>query len=302
MRVTQTQLLRSALFELQRQRSRLAELQEQASTGLRINRPSDDPVGLGAASVLRDAIRAADQLLENQDRAGERLRATENALDGAMNVLIRAKEAAIQGANDVLSAADRQALAAEVEAMHDEMVALANTRLSRAYLFAGYANDAAPFAATGPFTSGSPPPAVVWSGDASEIQVEVDDGVFVSSTLDGQRVFQGGDDVFGVLGQLWEALDTDDPVATAAAIDAIDRAHLQVSLERTRLGAIGNRLESARTSVESQRLGAVERLSATEDADAFEVFSQLVQQESALQAALSATARVLQPTLLDFLS
>lgn len=311
-RVTNSMLLRIARSDLNEQRAHLANLQQQASSGLRLLRPSDDPVAVHQATALRASVAEAQQLLRNQDRAEERLRVTENALAHSQDLFHRARELAIQGSNGTLDAASRQAIAAEIEQLHGELVSLANTRLSGSHLFAGYLNDTAPFTVAGPFVSGSPAPAVAFVGDPSEIQVEVESGVSLASTLDGRRVFLGdgdGDglpdagreDVFDVLGRLWEALDTDDPVAVANTLDGLDRAELQLSLERTRLGGVTARLDGARATVEVREVAGRQHLSEVEDADVVSVFSDLVNREASLQASLEATARLIQPTLLDFL-
>ncbi len=312
MRVTDTMLLRTSLADLNVRRSALARVQEQASSGLRINRPSDDPVDVRTATVLRSDIAASEQMLRNQDRAEVRLAATETSLDRSLDVIARARELAVAGANGTLDATARQALGAEVAQLHDELLSAANARSSGAYVFGGFASDTAPFVSSGPFAS-PPAPTVTFVGDPNEIQTEVEPGVRLAVSLDGRRVFQGdgdGDgspdagreDVFAVLEGLWEDLQANDPVAIAGRLDQLDRAQLQLSLERTGVGASMTRLESARAATSDRQLEGTRRLSNVEDADTIAVLSELVEQETALQSALQAMARVLQPSLMDFLA
>ncbi|MGH0033734.1 MAG: flagellar hook-associated protein FlgL [Myxococcota bacterium] len=312
MRVTDSMLLRTSLADLNLRREELARVQEQASSGLRINRPSDDPVGVRTATVLRNDVAAAEQMLRNQDRAEVRLGATETALDRALEVVARARELAVAGANGALDAEARLALAAEVAQLHDELVAASNSRSSGGYLFSGFTSDVAPFVPSGPF--GSPPaPSVAFAGDASEVMTEVEPGVRLPVGLDGRRVFLGdGDgnglpdagreDVFAVLEGLWEDLQANDQAAVAARLDELDRAQLQLSLERTSVGASTSRLEAARAAISDRQLESTEQLSNIEDADTIAVLSELVEQETALQAALQAMSRVLPPSLMDFLA
>lgn len=310
-RVTNSILLRTTLGEVTRQRVRLARVQEQAASGLRINRPSDDPVGARSAAGLRASIDASLQFQRNQSQGQERLRATESALDRALDVVSRARQLAVSGATGTLDARSREALSAEVAQLHGELVSAANAKLSGGYLFGGYANGAQPFTQAGDF-SAVPAPVVSFVGDPNEVEVEVDDGIRLPVTVDGRRAFLGdadGDgnpdagreDVFLVIGDLWEALQLDDPVAVGNTLDGLDRAQLQLSLERTRIGAASQRLENAQSSVGDREFESRRRLSEVEDADSVEVFSELVSQETALTASLDAMARVIQPSLLDFL-
>lgn len=311
-RVTSSMLLRTALANVTRQRERLAITQEQASSGLRINRPSDDPVGVQTSLSLRAAQDAAGQFLRNADRAQGRLRAMEEALAGSEEAVREALKIAVQGANETLDAGDRAALALQVTSLHDSLLAQANARYTDGSLFAGFQNDGPAFSVSGPFVSGSPPPTVTFNGDSNEIQTVLEEGVTVSATLDGRRVFQGDADgdglpdpgrenVFAALEDLYQALDNDDPVATRNLIDRLQRAEQQLVLERERVGAIEQRLEAARTSHEDALVDLEVRLSRNQDADTIAVLSDLVNHETALQASLEAAARIIQPSLLDFL-
>lgn len=310
-RITTSMLFRTALANVARQRARLAETQEQASSGLRINRPSDDPVGVQNALPLRAARESAEQFLRNADTALGRLRATEGALQDALDVLQDARVAAVAGAN-AEDAENRQIRAREVATLHERMVTTANSRHTDGYLFSGFRNDTQAFSASGPFVSGGAPPAVTFNGDSNEIQAEVEEGVTIPTTLDGRRVFQGdgdGDgnpdagreDVFDVLASLWQALDTNDQTAVQNTLDRISRAESQIRLELTRVGTIERRVEAAEDAHQSAVVDLTERLSQVEDADTIRVLSDLVSQETALEASLEAASRLIQPSLLDFL-
>ena len=313
MRVTQSMIARSALADVNRARLRLARTQEQAASGLRINRPSDDPVGTSAAMLLEAGIDATEQLRRNVSQARARLSAGESALAGATDLLLRAKELALQGSNGTQDAASRLILSAEIEDLHEALLAEANTRSSGGYVFAGFASDTVPFVASGPFVA-SPPssPTVSFAGDPNEVQVQIDDVVRASVTANGQRVFMGdadGDnvvdagkeDLFQLLADLRDGLATDNLTQIQAALPRLDAAIDQLSLERTRFGGALNQLDRAEERLADRKVDLQTRLSETQDADAIQVFSDLSNQEVALQASLQATTRIIQPTLLDFL-
>jgi flagellar hook-associated protein 3 FlgL len=306
-------LFRMALANLDQQRTRLANTQEQASSGLRINRPSDDPLGAGTATRLRTGRSALQQLEENVSNARARVGAADSAIANSTNALIRAKELAVSGGNGSQDAISRLQIAEEVKALHAVLVAEANTRFGGGFIFAGYASDAAPFEEIGAFADAPPAtPNVNFVGDSSEIEVQIEEGARVQVGLDGRRVFLGDadangtadagrEDLFDVLADLHTALVTDDAAGSSAALTRIDAGLEQLSIERTRMGAVATRLDSASERLAKREVELETRLSEVQDADLAEVVSRLVQEESALQAGLAAMGRLLPPTLMDFL-
>jgi flagellar hook-associated protein 3 FlgL len=312
-RTTNLMLQRDMLSHLSRTRLRLSRVQEQASTGLRINRPSDDPSGTGEAAALRSRLESTAQLGRNLSQAELRLRAGEAALGQAGDVLIRARELALQGANDTLDAAGRRQIAMEIESLHAQLVAAANARTSGAYLFGGHQSASAPFVVSGPFVDASPAPTVAFVGDPSEVEVEIEEGTNVAATLDGRRVFLGdgdGDaapdagkeDLFDVLADQRDALRADDRAAVAAVTQRLDRGQQQLSEELARVGSRSAWLEAQRATLARREEDLTARLSQVQDADSIRVLSDLVREETALQASLEVMARVVQPSLLDFLA
>lgn len=314
MRVTESMIHRNALAGVTRQRQQLARTQEQAASGLSINRPSDDPVGAGLVVTLEARLAALAQQARNVNAAKARVGVGENAVADATQVLVRARELALQGANATQDASTRDILAREVAGLHATLLAGSNTRFDGGYLFAGYATGDAPFVASGPFSSPPPSaPSVSYVGDGNEIEIEAEDQLRIRVTSDGRRVFLGdGDgngspdagreDLFAVLSDLWQALSSNDPAAVAATLPRIDRGLDQLNGERAALGASAARLEAAEQRLAMRRLQVETRLSEVRDVDMAAVVSNLVQQEAALQAGLSGMARLLHTSLLDFLS
>ncbi|NNL67813.1 MAG: flagellar hook-associated protein FlgL [Myxococcales bacterium] len=311
--MTQTMLFRTALANLDQQRSRLATTQEQAASGLRINRPSDDPLGAGQSLLMRSTDSAIEQLQRNGSNARSRLAVVEDTLGGASDILLRARELAIQGSNDVQDAESRSLIAREIEGLHDAMLNSANTRFGGGHVFAGFASDTPPFVASGSFSDAPPTaPSVSYVGDSGEVRVAIEEGSTVQVSFDGRRVFQGdadGDgtpdagreDLFDVLASLRNALINDDGAATSAALERIDRGMSQLSIERTSAGNELSRVNAAAERLDGQHVRVQERLSQVQDADLARVVSDMVRQETALQANLNAMSRLLSPTLMDFL-
>ncbi len=302
MRITQSTLARLGIAQLNDQRSRLARTQEQAATGLRINRPSDDPVDYRTVLFLKDASSQTSRFLRSIDLARVRIQTTESALSGAEEAMSRARALAVSARNSTNQnpgAAD--ALKTQVSELFDEVLSYANVRApGGGYVFSGLASDSPSFSVTGDFGPGATP-TVTFTGEASAIEVEIDEGVLIEVTRDGEAAFQGSNDSFAALSRLWTAIDTGDGDEIGAAMTDIENAREQLVLERTILGSSDLKADSFEERLRLQEQNLATQVSFLEDADAFEVYSDLTAQEAALQAALQVNARLLQPTLLDYI-
>lgn len=302
MRITQATLARLGIEQLNGQRNRLARTQEQAATGLRVNRPSDDPVDYRTILFLKDASDQTERFLRSIDLARVRTSTTESALDGAAEAISRARVQGLAASSTTNQSQEaRDALKTEVEQLFEEIVNHANTRApGGGYVFSGYAGDTPTFTVSGDFASGTPPVAT-FTGHPSTIEVEIDETVYVEVTRNGQEVFQGANDVFVELGRLWDGIDQNDQSLIDAAIDGLDEAFNHVQLERSRLGGADAKIDTFENRLRLQQETLTSQVSFLEDADAFEVYSNLTIQEASLQAALEINARLLGPTLLDFI-
>ena len=302
MRITQSMISRMGLNQLDFARGRLARTQEQAATNLRINRPSDDPVDYRTAAHLRDAIAQTQQFERAIDLSRTRFRTTDTAIGQSHLVLSEARVAALAARNGTAGDVDRPARLQQVEALFEQLLDNANSvSPGGGYVFSGKASDTQTFTRVGDFVSGSPPPVVTFAGENSDLEVEIDEGVFVEVTLDGERVFQGGVNVFATLGALWTAIDQDDGVGIDAAIGDLERGMQQLRVEQARIGSEERKADDREGRLALQFEEQRAQLSFVEDADSIAVYSDLVAQETSLQATLQVTSRLLGPTLLEFL-
>jgi len=122
---------------------KLQSLNENASSGKRINQPSDDPVGAAAVLDIQTVLGALAQYKTNVNGASSQLKASESVMTSVNDLLTTAKELAAQMSNETYSAQDRRAAASQVENLTEEIRQLANTQLNGSYLFSGYSTDAA---------------------------------------------------------------------------------------------------------------------------------------------------------------
>ncbi len=303
MRITQNMISRSGVDAIAAQRNRLAQTQERAATGLEINRPSDDPVDYQKTLGLKDSLSQTERFLRGIQLAGPRIGTTENALADSASLVLDAR---LLAQRDTSSPELREILKGQVEDIFDQLVGFGNKQSPEGgYIFSGVASETPAFTVTGSFVSGTPPPTVAFTGAAGALSIDVDRGISVKVTRDGEQAFQGPIDVFGALSELWTALDTADSTTRNAALQTslgdLDQAREHLELERAELGSQQKKAESYEDRLEDQTVSLKAAISLLEDADSVEVFSDLIEQETALQASLAVTSRLLSPTLLDFI-
>jgi flagellin-like hook-associated protein FlgL len=138
----------------------------------------------------------------------------------------------------------------------------------------------------------------VRSNDPSTVAIVTDEDGGSSAA---QLGMQGGHDILKTLQLLQEALAQDDPSATGKLMAHVEAGLEQLLALRGEVGVRLRRLELIDDTQADQRLTMTAALSQIEDTDPVEAALHLSQQSTAFEAALASTARLLLPTLLDFL-
>jgi len=133
----------------------------QIVTGKKINRLSDDPVGISHVIDLRSSLSNLDQMTKNINTADAWLDGAETSIGAIKNLVDDAKVLAISMNNGIISASDRTNAANQVQEMLNQLLDLANTRVNGQYLFGGTKTDIKPFS----FNDPANPTAVVYSGN-----------------------------------------------------------------------------------------------------------------------------------------
>src|SRR3989337_355984 len=152
MRVSDKVLYNTVTSNLQQNLEKMLELQESGSSGKRINRPSDDPIGAMKVIDYMTAISKADQYQRNIDNGISSLDATESAIATTQDILVRAKELSISALNGTSSASDRGIVAKEVQQLYEQVLQIANTQSNGGYIFAGYNIGTPAYNSSGTYT------------------------------------------------------------------------------------------------------------------------------------------------------
>jgi flagellar hook-associated protein 3 FlgL len=280
--------------------SRLSKTQMQLATGKAILTPSDDPVGAAKTLDLQRYLETNRQFLSNMGFARARLETQERALASVTDLFQRANELAIQGNNATASPSDRAAIAAEVDQLLEQMLALANTRDSNGeYLFGGLRRDGAAFVRD-PVTG-----AVSYDGDDQQRQIQVSEVRRLADADTGQDIFMdvagaGGASAFDILAKF--AADLRTPGADLSdSIGNVQLAMQQVLDVRARGGARLNALEDLGSINEDLTVTLEAQLSEVRDLDYVEAVSRMNRQLLAFQASQQSYAKLSQLSLFNYL-
>lgn len=359
MRVADKMSFNQVNQNLTKNRSDMADLQNQAATQKRINKPSDDPLAAARVLTARTEERGNNQFIKNINNARSFLEFSDQSLGELSEILVRAKELAVSQANDASGNEEsRMVTASEIEQIYNQSVQIGNRKLGERYIFGGQKTQKMPFNQSGEYF-----------GNDGDMKIQTHKDSFVAMNLPGSKVFLGqglggdglvrtqseapadvealkqykkneaerqqlneelgadfvetrgpatvsgrrhagrqdpvtgetGVNVFNTLKNLEISLKTNDKAGIQEALDSLDQALSQVVLARSEVGsrimAINNTTDTLQKAVVDNKITA----SQLEDADAFQVISDINKTDSTLKATLETSGKLIQSSLLDFL-
>ncbi len=291
-RVTQHMMMNRSFASLQTSLSRLAKSQEQLSTGRVLNRPSDSPTDTTSAMRLRASIADQGQYTRNAEDGLGWLGQIDSTLTSTLSQVSRARDLGIQAVNGVnQSPQAREALAAEVDQIRNGMLSGANTTYLGRPVFGGLVNGSTAYDASGSYV-----------GVPGAVMRTVAPGTKVAVNVDGPSVFgPAGSDVFADLESLSNALRSGNTAGVSSAIANLNAAHSRVTATLSDVGTRYNRLDRANQAAKDTTLTMTEGLSTLENVDIARATMDMQMNQVAYQAALSSTAKLVQPSLSDFL-
>lgn len=310
MRITSSIIMNTFMNNLNNNMSNLNKLQAQSSSNRRIVHISDDPVGLLTALQVRDRISDIEQYSRNIDEANLWLSQAENSMMEINSVITSSYELVLQASSSAISANDKQAIAAQIAQMRDQVLNASNSKMNSKYIFGGYNTANAPFAVNGgilyyngiDMVNGDPVALAAQKNQQMEFEI-ASGGLRMNVSYTGVELLgTGQDNLYDILNRLYNALEADAPVA-----DISDFAGILQDKQEEMLGMISdigaryNRLDMLKTRYEDDTLNYTKIKSQIEDIDQAEVIMNYKMAESVYQASLNAGANIIQPTLLDFL-
>ena len=286
--------------------TQLTQSQAQLAQGKQILNASDAPNQAATIQRLKSILNKQDSYKSSLDTIKARLQGEDTTLQSVSDLLVRAKEVAVQGANDTLSAADRKALATEMQALRDQLLSLANTKDSNGnYLFSGSRVKQPAFIET---ANGSP----VYMGDQTRMNVRVGDQRSIPVNRTGTDAFvpvpraDSNGKVTGVgffqsLDNLIAGLNNSNGNDIRRGAGELDTLSQGVSLARAQIGTNLNVVDQQNSVLEDTTLNLKSTLSSIEDLDYASAITKMNQQMMSLEAAQASFAKVSQLNLFNYI-
>ncbi|UCE24839.1 MAG: flagellar hook-associated protein FlgL [Candidatus Zixiibacteriota bacterium] len=183
MRVTNKMMIDRVSYNTQAALKRFLDMQTQMSSGRRINKPSDDPLGIQRDLDYRHELAKNSQFLSNVARAQDWEHTYDSLLAEANTLLSSTRELAIAMSSEVADddGTSRGAAAVEIQEMFDQILQMANTKIEGKFIFSGYRTDQRAIIAS---SNG-----VRYNGDTGEIKFQIDNSTDMMVNLIGSDVF-----------------------------------------------------------------------------------------------------------------
>ncbi|MFZ0451541.1 MAG: flagellar hook-associated protein FlgL [Desulfatiglandaceae bacterium] len=301
MRVSNQSTYDAIKYQLSRTAAELVKANEVVSSGKRINKLSDDPIGMVQVLSLRESLANIDQLGRNISTGNTWLDAGETALGSVKGLITDMKTLSIQMANGTVGADERKAAAAQVEGTLEQIVSLANTQANGQYIFAGTKTDTKPFEIQRDLNGN--PTGVTYSGNDTPFSIKIGKNTNIEVGHDGEAVFQGGvsGGIFQTLIEFKNSLETDSGTGIGQAMTDLDNDLNHMISKVSDIGTKGVRLDVKEKILEDLKLSYTENKSKLEDADILAAISDVQSKETAYQAALASSAKVMKMSLIDYL-
>lgn len=335
MRVTNNMLAANYLNDMNRNLESMQTYQQQLSSGKEIRQPSDDPFKAARIMQINTQINANTQYNQNIKDAGSWLDTTDTSLNQVGNVLQRVKELLVSAGNTSYGTQERKAIKDEINEKVGELSQILNTNFDGKYIFGGTRGTSKPtnvdqdangnnevFYCDRDGNKITNPADPQIGMIKSDLTVEVSQGVSIDYNVSAGDVLQFTNEsgksvdlmslLSGILTHLDDkktAAETADPTDTTAPVDKLTGSDSQGIADainhlltvRAEVGAKQNRMDSAENRNSQDSFNMTDLLSNTQDIDFTQKIMQYTTAQTVYTAALQTSARVIQPTLMDYL-
>ena len=288
-RISDVMLSQSAIQSLQSNLSAIADLQNQASSGKKLTKPSDSPVDMGESLQLRSSLSRNTQLSTNISDAEGWLGTAGSTLGSIVTQLQSVNGLVLQAANAGTDQNGRDAIANQIDQIRQSLLNMANTQYGNRPLFGGTVSGAVAYDASGNYV-----------GTSAPVERTIAPGVQVQVNVDGDAVFgPAGNNLFNTLSQLSDAIHAGTDLTALSG--QLKTQTQNVLTQEAMTGATYDRVDTIKNQNATNASTMTQNLSNVEDVDMAQVLMNLQAQETTYQAALAAAAKAIQPSLAAFL-
>ena len=310
-RVTQQSATILMVADLQPGLSQLTQLQEEAATGKQINQPSDNPAGTSEVLSLNAQLGRFQQYTSNISDGQSWLGTAGTALGSVITNLNQVQTDVLSGANATAAATgSNQALSQDVLTIKGELLSLASSTYNNRPIFSGtygtspYPQGTASGVSDPTSSSYDADVAYAYAGSSTAVSRVVSPGQSVNVSITGQQVFgSGSSSVFALL----DTISQDLASGNTSSLSGSDLSQLKTAINTATqaqgtVGALDASLATDASAVSDHVAAMQDQVSTLTDASEDQVAAQLDLEETSYQAALETTAKIIQPSLVQFLS
>ncbi|MDF0605020.1 flagellar hook-associated protein FlgL [Neisseriaceae bacterium TC5R-5] len=307
MRISSNTIYQTGPSNMQSLQSQLLKLNMQIDSQKRVLTPADDPVAAARILELNQSQGQNSQFVNNTQAASSWLSLSETAVKSASDLLISMKSLAISAGNGALGPQELQAIQTQVQGGLTELTGYANATDGRGqYLFSGNKTDTVPFAVSLAAT-----PVASYQGDTGQRNMQISSSRLLTISDPGSTVFgqPGGSPTaaFDALVQLNNLLGQNPKPATFAsdlnnAINAVDSAQQQLSVGLASIGARGQENDNVQNMGSSLNIQYASAISDLQDLDMPQAISNFTMVETSLKFTQATYAKVMQLSLLNYVS
>ncbi|TQR25277.1 flagellar hook-associated protein FlgL [Bacillus safensis] len=301
MRVTQGMISQNSLRNISKSYEKLSKINEQAQTGKRFTKTSDDPVAAVKSLQYSTALFRNEQYKNNLNEAQNWIDTSETSVTEIIDIMSNIRDKVLDAANGTKQPEDLAAIGVEVGQMKKQIIDAMNTQMLGKFVFNGTSTNVKPVVenADGTYTFNFEN-----YTDANAVQANISDGITLNVNSNPISAFGGqasGQNVIEMLTDLENSLKNGTFANSDDALASIDQFKEVMSAERSDLGARSNRVDLVGSRLTSQYEVLKNAKSDNEDVESEKAILDLLQQETVNRAALATTAKVIQPSLVDFL-
>jgi flagellar hook-associated protein 3 FlgL len=305
MKISTSQLFDNSVNQMNRQQSKIAEMQAKLASGKQIVKPSDDSEKSAVIQRLQTAIDRQSVYERSLDTAENRLASEESALMSSERILQRIRQLAVQSNTDTLSVDDKEILANEITSLREELLSLANTQDANGnYVFAGSNVQAKAFDVN---ADGD----IIYQGDKTQTSVDISDQRRLVLNRAGDEVFMSVDrevdgdtqniSFFRVIDDFAQALTTDDEDALNLGLEEISSITEGMGASIADLGSRISTVNNQREILEDTNLRYQDLLSNAQDLDYATAVTKLSAELLSLEAAQASFAKISQLSLFNYI-
>jgi flagellar hook-associated protein 3 FlgL len=298
-RITSQMTADLTLANITQAMDRLDTTQQQLSSGKKINQPSDDPYGTSLSLQLKSQLSQLQGYSNNVTDGTAWAQTASSALSQVDSLVQRVRELVVQASNGTNSAANDRASAAEVNQIIDAIKNTANTQYNGQYIFSGTSTQTAPYQSGSTDTYQGGTGAITRAiGPGSTVQVNADISQLLGS---GQGASDGK--LLDTLRTIAQDLQTGNTSALSGTdLTNLDNNFSTLTQVEANVGAVTDQLNMAASRLQAIHDNTTQVLSNTQDVDMAQAEIDFSTQQAAFQAALQAGARIVQTSLMNFLS